>query len=81
MHLSEEYSASVAQKDAYASSYSFVRAKKGNILEYVLFYCLLRWTNERFKEEKEEYGFGASKENSAREGTEKETNENRSASA
>ena len=57
MHLSEEYFASVAQKDAYVSLYSFVRAKKGKVLEYVLFCCLLGWINERCKEEKEEYGF------------------------
>jgi len=57
VHLSEECSSSVAQKDASVSLYSFVRAKKSNILEYVLFCCLLRWINERFKEEKEEYGF------------------------
>jgi len=49
VRLSEECSASVAQKDANVSLYSFVGAEKGNILEYVLFCCLLRWINERFK--------------------------------
>jgi hypothetical protein len=47
-HVSEANSASVAQKNANASLYSYVKAKKSNILEYVLFCCLLRWINERF---------------------------------
>jgi hypothetical protein len=34
----EGYYASVAQKDAYSPSDFFVRAKKGNVLEYALFY-------------------------------------------